>query len=231
MLDEYINQAEEKGYIVSKEYYKALIDNEKSMIDELESEQADLIAKRDEAVDSGAIVKGSEAWLEQCAAIDEVTQSIEEGQTALLEYARAMEEIDWSIFDLIQERISGVAEEADFLIELMSNEKLFDDDGKLTSQGLATMGLHASAYNTNMYQADLAGEEAEKLRKQLENAPYDTTLEERYREMIALQREYILAAEDSKNAIADMVENGIELEIEALDERIQNENILKNKKT
>lgn len=221
MLNEYISQAEEKGYIVSKKYYQALVDNEKSNIAELKKEQADLIEARDEAVASGTITRYSEEWYNMCSEVDATTQAIEEGSTALLEYARAMEEIDWSIFDLIQERISAVSEEADFLIELMSNKKLFEDDGKLTSQGLATVGLHASSYNTNMYQADLAGEEAEKLRKQLESDPYDTTLEERYREMIALQREYILAAEDSKNAIADMVENGIELELQALDEKIQ----------
>ena len=157
MLNEYISQAEEQGYIVSKKYYNALIANEKSNIAELKKEQSDLIAERDNAVAEGKIVKGSEAWLEQCAAIDEVTQAIEESTTALLEFDNAMREIDWQIFDLIQERISAVSEEADFLIELMSNKKLFDDDGKLTSQGLATMGLHAQNVNAHMYQADEYG--------------------------------------------------------------------------
>lgn len=221
MLNEYISQAEEQGYIVSKKYYESLITNEKQNINALKQEQAELIAARDEAVASGKIAKYSEEWYRMCSEVDSVTQAIEEGSTALLEYAKAMEEIDWSVFDLIQERISGITEEADFLIELLSNKKLYDDDGKLTSQGSATLGLHASSYNTNMYQADLASEEAERLRRLLEADPYDTTLEERYREMIALQREYILAAEDSKNAIVDLVESGIDLELEALDEKIQ----------
>ena len=221
MLNEYIAQAEEQGHIVSKKYYQALIDNEKSNIDELKREQADLIAERDNAVAEGKITKGSEAWYEQCAAIDEVTQSIEEGSTALLEYARAMEEIDWSIFDLIQERISAVSEEADFLIELMSNDKLFEDDGKLTSQGLATMALHAQNANTHMYAADTYGEEVAKLDAQIKKDPYDQELINRRNELLELQRESILAAEDEKNAIRDMVEEGINLELDALDERIQ----------
>lgn len=221
MLNEYISQAEEQGFIVSKKYYEALITNEKQNINALKQEQAELIAARDEAVASGKIAKQSEEWYNMCAEIDSVTQAIEESTTALLEYDNAMREIDWSVFDLIQERISAVSEESEFLIELLSNKKLYDDDGNLTSQGSATLGLYASSYNTNMYQADLVGEEAEKLRKQLEADPYDTALEERYREMIALQREYILAAEDSKNAIVDMVESGIDLELEALDEKIQ----------
>ena len=156
-----------------------------------------------------------------CASIDEVTQSIESGTTALLEYARAIEEIDWSIFDLIQERISSVSEEADFLIELMSNKKLFDDNGALTSQGLATTALHAQNYNSHMYAADTYGEEVAKLDKQIKSDPYDQELINRRNELLELQRESILAAEDEKNAIRDMVEEGIELELDALDEKIQ----------
>lgn len=224
MLNEYIAQAEEKGYVVSKKYYQALIDNEKSNIAELKKEQADLIAERDNAVAEGKIVKGSEAWYEQCAAIDEITQSIEEGSTAVLEYARAIEEIDWSIFDLIQERISDVSEEADFLIELMSNKKLFEDDGKLTSQGLVTMGLHAQNYNTHMYAADEYGAEVAKLNKQIANDPYDQELINRRNELIELQKESILAAEDEKNAIRDLVEEGINLELDALQELIDKKN-------
>ena len=193
-------------------------------ITQLKKEQSDLIAARDEAVASGAITKGSEAWLEQCAAIDEVTQEIEASTTALIEFDNAMRDIDWQIFDLIQERISDVTEEADFLIDLMSNKKLFDDDGKLTSQGLATMGLHAQNYNTHMYAADTYGEEVAKLDKQISSDPYNQELINRRNELLELQRESILAAEDEKNAIADMVEEGISLELDALQELIDKKN-------
>lgn len=159
-----------------------------------------------------------------CNEIDNVTQAIEEGETSLLSYARAMEEIDWSIFDLIQERISGIAEEADFLIELMSNDKLFDDNGRLTSQGLATMALHGQNYNTYMYQADEHGAEVARLDEQIANDPYDQELINRRNELLELQRESILAAEDEKNAIRDMVEEGIELELDALQELIDKKN-------
>lgn len=224
MLNEYISQAEEKGYIVSKKYYEALIANEKSSIEELKREQAELIAERDNAVDSGKITKYSEEWYKQCAAIDSVTQAIEEGETSILSYARAMEEIDWSVFDLTMQRISAVSEEADFLIELMSNKKLFEDDGKLTSQGLATMGLHAQNYNTYMYAADTYAEEIARLNAQIANDPYDQELINRRNKLIEAQRESILAAEDEKNAIRDMVEEGINLELDALQELIDKKN-------
>lgn len=224
MLNEYISQAEEQGYIVSKKYYEALVTNEKQNINALKQEQAELIKTRDEAVASGKITKNSEAWLEQCATIDEITQAIEESTTALLEFDNAMREIDWSVFDLIQERISGITEESDFLIELMSNKDLFDDNGKFTSQGLATLGLHAQNVNTHMYAADTYGEEVAKLDAQIAKDPYDQDLINRRNELLELQREAILNAEQEKDAIKDLVENGIEEQLNSLQELIDKKN-------
>lgn len=220
MLNEYISQSEEQGHIVSKNYYRALINNEKQNISQLKKEQDDLIKARDEAVNSGKIAENSEEWYKMCAEIDSVTQSIEESTTALLEFDNAIREIDWSVFDLIQERISGVASESEFLIELMSNDKLFDDNGKLTGQGVSTMGLHALNYNAAMYQSDEYGKEIAKLNSQIAEDPYDQELINRRNELIELQRESILEAENQKNAIKDLVEEGINLELDALEEKI-----------
>lgn len=156
--------------------------------------------------------------------IDEVTLSILEGETAIKEYQQSIQQLSFDIFDLLQDKLSAVTQEADFLIELMSNEKLFEDNGQLTDKGMSTMGLHGQNYNSYMYQADKVAEEAERLKKELEKDPYDTELEERYREMIALQQEYILNAEDEKNAIRDLVEEGIELELDSLSELIDKYN-------
>lgn len=152
--------------------------------------------------------------------VDEVTLSITQSQTKLKEYKQTLQQLSWETFDLLQEKISSVTDETSFLIDLMDNKKLNDDNGQLTNEGLATLGLHGVAYNANMYQADLAAKEAKKLKAQLKSDPYDTELEKRYREMLSLQREYISNAEDEKDAIKDLVENGIELELNALDERI-----------
>lgn len=223
MLEEYINQAEAKGHIVSKKYYEALIANEKNNINVLKQEQAALIAARDKAVING-IDKNSQDWYDMCSEIDGVTQAIEEGNTALIEYANSIRDIDWQVFDLIQERISDVNAEADFLIDLMSSDKLFDDNGKLTDKGMATMGLHGQNYNTYMYAADEYGKEISKLDSQIAKDPYDQELVNRRRELVELQRESILAAEDEKSAIRDMVEEGISLELDALQELIDKKN-------
>lgn len=224
MLEEYISQTEAQGHLVSANYYEALASNEESNLAKLKQEKADMLSELQSAMESGTIDKYSESWYEMVASIDEVTLAITESETALLEYEQTLQQLSWETFDLLQERISAVSEEAEFLIELMSNNKLYDDNGQLTNEGSATMGLHGQNYNTYMYQADLVAQEIERLKAELAEDPYDTELEERYREMIALQQEYILAAEDEKNAIRDMVEEGIQLELEALQEKIDKYN-------
>ena len=220
MLEEYISQSEAQSWLVSARYYNALMKNEQSNIAQLKKQKASMLAEFGTAMKSGTIEKYSEKWYEMVNSIDEVTLAITESETQLLSYRQTLQQLSWETFDLLQEKISSVTDETSFLIDLMDNKKLNDDNGQLTNEGLATLGLHGVAYNTNMYQADLAAKEAKKLKAQLKSDPYDTELEKRYREMLSLQREYISNAEDEKDAIKDLVENGIELELDALDERI-----------
>ena len=152
--------------------------------------------------------------------IDETTLAIEEGKLALLEYDNAIREIEWSIFDMLQDQISQVTDEANFLIDLMSNDKLYDDKGQLTDSGMATMGMHGMNYNTYMHQADLYAEKILEVEKELAENPYDQTLIDKKQEYIEAQQDSILAAEDEKQAIVDLVREGIELELDALKELI-----------
>ena len=220
MLDEYIAQSEAKGYVTSSKYYEALIRNEQDNIAELSNEKDALLAKLNEGLASGTIEKGSEAWYEMVNQIDEVTLAIEQGNTAILEYANSIRDIEWELFDMLQAQISQITNEADFLINLLSDDKLYDDRGQLTNEGMATMGLHGQNYNVYMAQADKYAQEILKIDKELANDPYNQDLLERRQELLELQQENILAAEDEKQAIVDMVREGIELELDALQELI-----------
>lgn len=156
--------------------------------------------------------------------IDEVTLSIEQSETQLAEFEQTLQQLNFEVFDLLQDKISSVVEETEFLIDLLDNEKLHEDSGQLTNEGKAVMGLHGVAYNAYMHQSEKVAEEISRLEKELALDPYDTELESRYREMIALQQEYILNAEQEKEAIKDLVSDGIELELSALQELIDKKN-------
>ena len=215
-----IDNLEERGYLASTKYYEALRNVEKQNIDIRKQELAELTKKMSEAINSGSIKEGSEAWYDFQNQINDVKESIQESETAMIQFGNSIREIKWEHFDYLQEQISNISEEADFLIDLMENSKLYTDNGQLTDTGMATMGLHGQNYNVYMAQADKYAEELLKLNKEIAEVPNNTKLLERRDELLESQRDSILAAEDEKQAIVDMVRDGIELELDALQDLI-----------
>lgn len=220
MIEGYVDQTETAGYLVSQEYYSVLIDNEEQTLAKLNEERNQLVASLNDAVNSGAITKESEAWYSMMEEINSVDEAIQDSTTSIIEFKNEIRQIEWDIFDKLQEAVSGITSESDFLVDLMSNDKLFDDRGQITDQGKATMGLHGVNYNTYMSQADEYGKAIDELNKEIEKDPYNQTLLERRKELLELQQESILAAEDEKQALKDLVQEGIEAELDSLSDLI-----------
>lgn len=220
MIGEYMNQAEAKGQPISSKYYSGMIKGEQNRIGYLKKERDALYKELESAVDSGIIKKNSTEWNEMVNSINEVTLEIEQANTAVLEFEKSIRELEWEQFDLLQDKISNVTDEADFLIELMSDEKLVGNDGKLTDEGMATLGLRGQNYNTYMEQSKLLAEEIKNIEAEIAKDPNNQDLIERKEELLDLQREAILNAESEKDAIRDLVEEGINKELEAIQELI-----------
>lgn len=215
-----IDALEAKGYLESKVYYEALSDVEKSNIGVLQDELDSLMESYSEAMASGAIAEGSQEWYEMNQAINETKEKIQESEIALDEYIKKMRELDWSYFDLQQTLTNDLSDEADFLIDLLDNEDMYDDKGQINERGASAMGLHGMNYNIYMNQADQYNAERQKIAEQLGEDPYNQDLLNRRRELNRLQQESILNAEKEKEAIIDMVRDGIELELDALQDLI-----------
>lgn len=215
-----LDTLEAKGLMGSKVYYQALQKAEKENQEILTQELVDLTESFNQAMASGEIEKNSEQWYEMQESINSVKEALDESNLSLLEFEKTMRELDWEYFDFMEERISAITDEADFLVDLMANGKLFDDKGYMTDTGMATMGLHGQNYNVYMAQADQYANEIKSLNNEIANDPYNTDLIERRQELLELQREAILAAEDEKQAISDLVEDGINAQLDALKELI-----------
>lgn len=224
LLEEYIGQAETKGYIVSVKYYQMLMERERDNIGQLQQQKTELEMSMENALKSGAIKKGSEEWNNMSEEIRNVTYEIEQGNSALIEYAKNIQDIKWETFDFIQERVANLSTETQFLVELLSNSKLYTDKGQFTSEGKSVAGLHAVDYNTYMSQADDYAQEMQKINAELAKDPANIELEKRRDELLKLQQESIMAAEDEKQAIVDMVKEGIELELSSLQDLIDTHN-------
>lgn len=222
MLESAIDITETSGHIVSTKYYDSLISNENEKINKLYAEREALVNSLNSALSSGKIDKYSESWYNMQDEIDSIDESIQDCNKSTIEWGNSIRQIRWDLFDKLQDRISAINDEADFLKELMSSEKMYDDKngGQITEYGKATFGLHGVKHNTLMAQADEYRKEMEKIDEQLKSDPFNQTLVDRRNELHKLQQESITSAKQEKDAIKDLVEDGINSQLDALQKLI-----------
>lgn len=221
LIDERINRTEEKGYFVSKKYYEDLIGYEKQSLDTLRREYDGLVQRRNEAVASGTIAENSEAWHNMNQEILGVAKSIEEAATQLVTFDNKMRQIDWDVFDYTRDRIDFINDEFEFLIDLLDNQKLYDDWGIFNERGWSDTLLHASKYNIYMQESIEYAKERAKIEKELANDPANKTLIERREELIKLQQQSIQNSYAEKEAVKSLVEEGINIHLQKLSEVIE----------
>lgn len=88
-MQSYVDLVEEQGYFSSKDYYEEMIKASNQNIDNLKSERDALIESMNDAVNNGSIKKGSSAWYDMAAAIDNVSNSIVEAQKDIASFVQA----------------------------------------------------------------------------------------------------------------------------------------------
>ncbi len=220
MLDLRLDQIEAKGYIASGSYYTELIKLEQDNIAFLQNEYSSLMGSLHEALGNGTIEQYSEQWYDMVNSINDVQEAIENADSSLIDYQNSLRQLNWDIFDKTEEYISHIHSESDFLIELMNNRELYHENGAFNDLGNAAAGLHAVKYNTYMSQADDYAKEILTIDKEIADDPYNTALMERRQELLELQQDSIKAAEDEKQSMKDLVSDGYDFMLTALQKLI-----------
>ena len=222
MYEAYMDRMQTQGYNLSTKFYEAEIGQQQKIVDNLS--QKYIAMKRNfanlVADPNSGIKEGTEEYYEMQNEIDQVAISLKEAQNKVVEFQASIRDLKWEQFDQLQEAIGRITSESDFLIDLMSHKDMYDKDGKMTEQGLATMGLHGVNYNTYMAQADKYKEEMLKISEELANDPNNQKLIDRKNELIDAQQQAILSAEDEKDSIKDLIQDGIDKQLDALDDLI-----------
>lgn len=211
---------EAKGYLASSKSYSLLLTNSKKRITMLKDEAKSLETALTDAVEKGDIKKYSEEWYDMVANIDGVNESIADTEKEVAELQKSLRETNWEYFDYTQERIKGIVTEADFLIDLLSDEKLYDDNGKITDKGIATLALRNQNYETYAEQAKMYAKEIASLDEEIAKDPNNTDLIKRREELLGLQQDSITSAQKEKQAIKSLVEDGIKTQLNSLKELI-----------
>lgn len=220
MYEAYMDRMQTQGYNLSTKFYEAEIGQQQKIVDNLSQKYITMKRNFAQAVQDGTIVEGTQEYYEMQNEIDQVAISLKEAQNKVVEFQASIRDLKWEQFDQLQEAIGRITSESDFLIDLMSHKDMYDKDGNMTEQGLATMGLHGVNYNTYMAQADKYKEEMLKISEELANDPNNQKLIDRKNELIDAQQQAILSAENEKDSIKDLIQDGIDKQLDALDDLI-----------
>lgn len=158
-------------------------------------------------------------WYEMKLAIYECENEIQQSTISIQEYQNAIDELDWSNFERLQDLMNNLINESEFLIEVLSSKDLTNDKG-LTAEGLSSLGLHAENYDTYMAQADYYAKKVEELNKKIEAEPYNQTYIEKRDEYLKAQQDSIKSALSEKQAVIELTTEGYEAQYDALEETI-----------
>ena len=221
--DKYMSQVDlrhAKGYFDDVSYYEKLREIEGKNVTILKSEYSSLQKQFDEAVKSSKIKEGSESWYKMKLAINDVEKAIADSNVKAIEFSNTIRDIKWGYFDYVQDRISQITQEGNFLLDLMDEFDLFDDKGQFNNYGMSALGLRTQDYSVYLEQAKKYADEIKSLDKEIANDPYNKDLIKRREELLKLQQDSIKSARQERKAIVDLVKDGIEKELSSLKELI-----------
>lgn len=223
ILDKLVDYAETKGRIISKSYYEAMLQNENENNKLLVQQRDQMVSELNELVNTGKVIEYSEAWYDLKQQIDEVNGSIVESNKSIQEFYNNMRQADWDLFDLVQDKITGIADEIEFVQSLLEDRDNLTDghlNRGLTNEGLAQLGNYASKYNIYMSQAEKYANEIKKIEADIAKDPANKDLIDRKEELIKAQRDVILSANDEKKSMIDLARDGYDAMLEVLQELI-----------
>lgn len=210
-----IDLLEAKGQQVGSALYTKQISLNNANTEKLVAEREKLIAKLAE------IPKGTDGWYDAQDTLFDVDSQLVQIEIDNANLQKSINQLKFDRFDDLLTKLNDIVDETDFLIGMLDSDNLFDDNGKITDDGITAMGL--TAQNYDVYLA-----EAEKYKQMLADVKdmYDAgsisldEYEEYQRKYSQSQRDAIKSANDCKDALVDLVEQGLNAQNRALEEAV-----------
>lgn len=220
---------DEAGERLSENFYKELMKDSKKQIEDLNNKRASLQDILDNAVKSGDVQVGSDDWYEMVNSIYDVDDAILECKKDIEGFQNSINDLYWDNLDKLIDRIDNVDSELSHLYNLVSDEeKVVDDAGNWTKDGVTALGLLAQQLEVANFKVEQYGEAIAHLEKDYAAGLYST---DEYNEKLAELKENqwgaIEAQESAKKSIIDLnktriqaVKDGMQKEIDAYSELI-----------
>lgn len=222
LIDGYIELAETSGLFASEDSYKQLIEYYQKYLSNLYNERDALDNQLKASVASDIIKEDTEEWYNMQSQINEVNEAILDTIVNIKDMSNQLMNLNFEKFEYMQGKIENLTSEADFYLNLIESmdKELYNENGSFTSEGITATGLHAQNLNTYLQQADDYAKKLAEIEKEIANDPLNNNLTDKKQEYIEAQREAVLSAQDERNAIADLVKDGYDKQLDSLSDLI-----------
>ena len=227
-IESYIDYLETLGIKVPAEMYEKLIATEK------EKQQANIEALaglNDKLANMEAKGYGpeDEEWVQAKSDIRDIEAAIWDSEVAQAEWNKTIREMETEKFEEYIKRIKDVVDELDNIYDLLSKEDVATEDGAWTEEGITSLGVLAQKMEIAKKQiADYQAEIEELNEKYKSGAISEQEYNDRLTDLKNAQWDAIDSYESAKDAIVDLnearidqIENGVNKEIEAMEDLIR----------
>lgn len=226
-IEEYMNYLEALGIDVPAEMYEELIANEE---DRQASNRASLESLRRQLaeMEANGYTAEDDEWVQAQADIRALEKEILASETAMAQWNKTIQEMSFEKFDEFLKRISDICDELENVYGLISDEDVALEDGSWTEEGIMSLGLMTQKMAIAKEQAEEYAKEIDKLNEEYKKGTMsEQDYYDRLMELKNGQWESINAYKEAKDAIVDinearidMIEEGIQKEIDAYEELI-----------
>lgn len=234
LLETQLGIIEGKGMFAGQKFYQNLVKNQEAYVEKLHDQYMSLSEAMYDALDSGKIVEGSEAYYSMIKEINGVSEAWYEAKKQLVDYKNEAFEMRESIFEKGMEYFSDITDESEFLQNILrvgDNDIFVKETGRFNDKGNAINSLHAMNYGAYMAEADKYKEKIAELNAEIEKDPSNTKLIDKRNEYIKQQREMIQNANSEKKSIHDLTEESYNKMLDILQKLIdKRKDFLQNEK-
>ena len=200
---------------------KKSMDMQAAMREALVNEQKQLTTQLNALVADGTIAKNTDTWNKWQEEINKVKKSIVDCDSALVDLKESIMEVRYNNFEKAIDNLDFTGDMSSAVRDLMNKEGIYDDDIQLTSSGYAQLAmmstqLTSAKQKTVDYQRAIKALKEDLQNGNLTQAQYNDKLQEFQKE----QMDAAKATKSAKDAILDLVKNGIEKQTEAMEKLI-----------
>lgn len=210
-----ISLLEAKGQQIGSALYTKQMSLNNANEKKLVAEREKLIAKLEE------IPKNTDDWYDAVDTLFAVDSELTQIQIDNANLQKSINQLKFDRFDDLLAKLNDIVDETDFLIDMLDSENFYDDNGKITDDGITAMGLNAQKYDVYLAEAEKYKKQMAQLEKDYQNDIVDPeTYEAKMREYKNGQQDMIRSANDVKKSLVSLVKDGLDAQNQALEESI-----------